>query len=113
MAQHAPILNAVLPQNIAYVVNNTLLHPGDSFASSLDAWKGIPVLALPIMAPWMTELEVAEFARRMSPQKIIPVHDGYAKDFFLQQRYENYQKYFSPLGIDFQWLDKPGDSIEV
>jgi hypothetical protein len=45
--------------------------------------------------------------------KIIPVHDGYAKDFFLQQRYENYQKYFSPLGIDFQWLDKPGDSIEV
>jgi len=113
VAQHAPILNAVLPQNIAYVVNNTLLHPGDSFASSLDAWKGIPVLALPIMAPWMTELEVAEFARRMSPQKIIPVHDGYAKDFFLQQRYENYQKYFSPLGIDFQWLDKPGDSIEV
>ncbi len=113
VAQHAPILNAVLPQNIAYVVNNTLLHPGDSFASSLDAWKSIPVLALPIMAPWMTELEVAEFARRMSPQKIIPVHDGYAKDFFLQQRYENYQKYFSPLGIDFQWLDKPGDSIEV
>jgi len=113
VAQHAPILNAALPQNIAYVVNNTLLHPGDSFASSLDAWKSIPVLALPIMAPWMTELEVAEFARRMSPQKIIPVHDGYAKDFFLQQRYENYQKYFSPLGIDFQWLDKPGDSIEV
>ncbi len=112
-AQHAQILNAAIPQNTAYVVDETLLHPGDSFASNLDAWKGVPILALPISAPWTTELEVAEFARRMSPKKIIPIHDGYVKDFFLKQRYENYGKYFSQLGIDFQWMDKPGDFVDV
>jgi L-ascorbate metabolism protein UlaG (beta-lactamase superfamily) len=112
-AVHAKILNAGTPQNVAYVVNNLFLHPGDSFDPRLDAYKGTQVLALPIMAPWNTELEVAEFARRMSPREIIPIHDGYAKDFFLKQRYENFQKYFSSLGIGFQWMDKPGDYFEV
>jgi L-ascorbate metabolism protein UlaG (beta-lactamase superfamily) len=112
-APHAPILDAAPPQNIAYLIDKTLLHPGDSFAASLEAEKDTPVLALPLMAPWSTELEVAEFARRMSPRQIIPIHDGYVRDFFLRQRYENFQKHFSQHGIEFRWLSKPGDSIEV
>ncbi|MEN3331523.1 MAG: hypothetical protein V7641_888 [Blastocatellia bacterium] len=112
-AEHAPILNAKTPQNIAYLVNGMLLHPGDSFDHSLDTYRRIPVLALPIMAPWTTELEVAEFARRLAPQQVIPIHDGYAKDFFLAQRYENFQKYFSQLDVGFQPLSKPGDFFEV
>ena len=112
-AEHAPILNAETPRNIAYVVGGRLLHPGDSFDHSLDAYRGIELLALPIMAPWTTELEVAEFARRISPKQVIPIHDGYAKDFFLKQRYENFQKYFSQLGISFHSLGEPGESFEV
>ncbi len=112
-AEHAPILNAETPRNIAYVVGGRLLHPGDSFDHSLDAYRGIELLALPIMAPWTTELEVAEFARRISPRQIIPIHDGYAKEFFLKQRYENFQKYFAELGIKFHPLGEPGQSIEV
>lgn len=112
-AEHAKLLNAEIPQNIAYVVNEILLHPGDSFDHNLDIYKGIPILALPIMAPWTKELEVAEFARRMAPQQIIPIHDGYAKDFFLEQRHENFQKYFLKLGIKFVRMNKPGDSLEA
>jgi L-ascorbate metabolism protein UlaG (beta-lactamase superfamily) len=112
-AAHAPILNAETPQNTAYVVNSVFLHPGDSFAHSLDAYRGTQVLALPVMAPWTTELDVAEFARRIAPRQIIPIHDGYAKDFFLKQRYENFQKYFSQLDISFQPMNKPGDFFEV
>lgn len=112
-AEHAPILNAQTPQNTAYVVSGRLLHPGDSFDRSLDAYQGIELLALPIMAPWTTELEVAEFARRISPRQIIPIHDGYAKDFFLKQRYENFQKYFAQLGIRFHAMGEPGESLEV
>lgn len=112
-AAHAPILNAETPQNIACVVNGRLLHPGDSFEHSLDVYRGIELLALPVMAPWTTELQVAEFAGRISPQRIIPIHDGYAKDFFLKQRYENFQKYFAPLGISFQPMSEPGESLEV
>lgn len=112
-AEHAPILNAETPRNVAYVVSGRLLHPGDSFDHSLDSYRGIEALALPIMAPWTTELEVADFARRISPRQLIPIHDGYAKEFFLKQRYENFRKYFAELGIQFHGLSRPGDAVEI
>jgi L-ascorbate metabolism protein UlaG (beta-lactamase superfamily) len=112
-ARHAPLLNAATPQNIAYIVNERLLHPGDSLDRSLDSFRGIDVLALPVMAPWSTELEVANFALRISPKRIIPIHDGYAKDFFLKQRYQNFEKYFKQHEIDFHALSEPGASLKV
>lgn len=112
-AAHAETLGAAPPQNTAYLVDGIFLNPGDSFAKSLDAKAGTLVLALPIMAPWNTELEVAEFAQRMQPQRIIPIHDGYAKDFFLRGRYENYTKFFAQQGMRFEPLPRPGDAIEV
>jgi len=112
-APHAPLLNATPPQNTAYLVDNSFLHPGDSFADSLDAVKNTIALALPIMAPWNTELEVAAFAGRIRPRQVIPIHDGYAKDFFRRARYENFENYFSRQGIDFLRLEVPGASVEV
>jgi hypothetical protein len=46
-------------------------------------------------------------------KKILDNNPAYARDFFLRQRYENFQKHFSQHGIEFHWLSKPGDSIEV
>lgn len=112
-AQHAKILSSTLPQNTAYVLNDTLLNPGDSFASHLSTLRGIKALALPSMAPWNTELTIAQFAEMIAPQMVLPVHDGYVKDFFLKQRYENYEKYFSPQGIKFQPMKNPGDVVDI
>ncbi len=112
-AAHEKILSDTLPQNTAYVINDTLLNPGDSFASSLSTLKGIRALALADMAPWNTELMVAQFAEAIAPQILIPVHDGYAKDFFLKQRYENYEKCFSSKGIKFQKMGSSGDFVDV
>jgi L-ascorbate metabolism protein UlaG (beta-lactamase superfamily) len=112
-APHAPLLNATTPQNTAYLVDNSFLHPGDSFSDRLDAVKNTSALALPVMAPWNTELEVAAFADRIRPRQIIPIHDGYVKDFFRRLRYDNYENYFSKQGIEFLRLDQPGASVEV
>lgn len=112
-AAHEAILSSTLPQNTAYVINNTFLNPGDSFATQLSALQGIQALALPIMAPWTTELAVAQFAKMITSRIVIPVHDGYAKEFFLKQRYDNYEKYFSPLGITFQRMSNAGDILEI
>ena len=65
------------------------------------------------MAPWLTELMVAEFAGRISPQMVVPVHDGYVKDFFIKQRYDNYARYFSEQGIQFQKMSKVGDAVDI
>jgi L-ascorbate metabolism protein UlaG (beta-lactamase superfamily) len=112
-APNASILGADRPQKTAYVINDIFLYPGDSFAERLLVKKKTPVLALPVMASWTTELAVAEFARRMSPQQIISIHDGYAKDFFLQQRYENFSKHFETQGIRFHWMQKAGNVVEI
>lgn len=112
-AQHEPILSGELPHNTAFVVNQRVLLPGDSFQANLTSLAGMELLALPVMAPWLTELAVADFARRLKPTQIIPIHDGYAKDFFLKQRYETYGPYFKKLNIVFHPLMEPGAAITL
>ncbi len=112
-SKHEAILAPTLPQNTAYILNDTFLNPGDSFASFLNPLKGIKVLALPVAAPWLTEVSVAEFASRISPEIIVPVHDGYVKDFFIKQRYNNYSQYFSKEGMKFQNMSKVGDAVDI
>jgi L-ascorbate metabolism protein UlaG (beta-lactamase superfamily) len=111
-AAHADLLNATPPKNVGYTINGRLLHPGDSFDAALDSKKGVEVLALPVMAPWNTELMVAAFATRIAPRVVIPIHDGYGKDFFVRMRHDNYRDYFQKNGIEFVSLAEPGASWE-
>lgn len=112
-AAHEAILADALPQNTAYVIDGKIVHPGDSYNKNLFARKGTEILCLPTMAPWTTELATFDFAVEMSPKVIVPIHDGYAKDFFLESRYENFTKYFNRKNIRFEWMSKPGDYVEV
>ena len=112
-AKHQPILWDTLPQNTAFVVNKMLLNGGDSFDTALDAYRGIDTLALPVLAPYLTELDVMNYVKRIQPKQAIPLHDGYAKDFFIEQRHANYAPYFERLGVRFHRLAKPGDSVSL
>ena len=104
-ARHEKIVNAKIPPNIAYIVDQRLLNPGDSYAYSLDALRGkFDVLALPIMAPWCTEMDTIGFAARMNAKCVLPIHDGYVKDFFLRMRYDNYENHFGAQGVKFERL---------
>lgn len=111
-AAHAALLNATPPPNTAYVLDDRLLHPGDSFDGALDVCNGIEMLALPVTAPWTTELGVAAFATRLRPKTVLPIHDGYAKDFFVASRYDNYGKYFASEGIEFVAMAGVGATFE-
>jgi L-ascorbate metabolism protein UlaG (beta-lactamase superfamily) len=90
-----------VPINIAYRVNNTVVHPGDSFSEELAPWQGVPVLLAPIVAPWQNEIQLYTFVRTMKPRQVIPIHDGYIKDFFLQGRYQTYSDFFGREAIEF------------
>ncbi|GAB2798504.1 MBL fold metallo-hydrolase [Hymenobacter latericoloratus] len=111
--QHEAILDSPLPQMTAWLVNGKVLNPADSFAGNLLQFAGIELLVLPVTAPFLTELVVADFALKMRPRQILPVHDGYLKPFFVQQRYENYGPYFEKQGIVFHRLGEPGDAITL
>ena len=102
-----------MPRHTAFLVDDRVLNCGDSFADPLLPYAGVEVLIMPVMAPFLTEVGVAAFARRMRPRHVIPVHDGYAKDFFVSQRYANYDRVFTAMNIAFHQLAEPGDGVTV
>jgi L-ascorbate metabolism protein UlaG (beta-lactamase superfamily) len=110
---HEAVLAPALPRHTAFLVNDLVLNCGDSFGEPLLPYAGVEALVLPVMAPFLTEPRAFDFARRMRPRQVIPVHDGYAKDFFVKQRHDNFGKQFAALDIQFHKLAKPGDSVTV
>jgi len=113
-ARHANIVSGQIPPNTAYIVDESLLNPGDSYAYSLDALRGkFDALALPVMAPWTTELDTVGFAARMGAKRVLPIHDGYVKDFFLRMRYDNYEKHFNAQGVKFERMDSVGVEVSL
>lgn len=110
---HEPLLDSPIPQMTGFIINDKVLHPVDSMEPKLTAYKGIELLILVTMAPFATELKIADFGDKVKPKKILPVHDGFAKDFFVKQRFENYTKHFKKSDIEFLEISKPGDSITI
>lgn len=111
--RHEPLLDSPPPEMTGLLIDGKLLNAVDSFEENLNRFAGVEWLVLPVMAPFTTELAVAAYADRIRPKHIIPVHDGYAKPFFLEQRYQVYQQHFEKQGIAFHWLKDPGDGIEL
>jgi hypothetical protein len=110
---HEPILGAAVPRNVACLVNGRLLNTGDSFDAVLDRYRGVEVLALPIAAPWLKELDAAVFAERLAPRRVVPVHDGYLKDFFRTRRYDTYRQYLEKERIGFEATISSETSIDL
>ena len=110
---HEAILADNTPRHTAFLIDDRVLNCGDSFADPLLPFAGIEILIMPVMAPFLTEVGAAAFARRMRPRQVIPVHDGYAKDFFVRQRHDNYDRVFSAMNIQFHKLAEPGDGVTV
>ncbi|MEA2000549.1 MAG: MBL fold metallo-hydrolase [Actinomycetota bacterium] len=61
------------PPNRAWTIDGVLTHPGDSYGPTRSA----PMLALGLLTPWGSTTKTLEFARSLSPQQAIPVHDFY------------------------------------
>ncbi|MGI8467332.1 MAG: MBL fold metallo-hydrolase [Pyrinomonadaceae bacterium] len=112
-APHEKILADEIPQNTAYTVDDNILHPGDSLSKNLYKLRGTPVLCLPVTAPWETEPQAFKFAAEIAPRFVIPIHDGYVKDFFLEKRYQTFDKFLGKEDIKFQWMSAAGDYFEA
>jgi L-ascorbate metabolism protein UlaG (beta-lactamase superfamily) len=111
-SDHERGLNQVTTNN-SYLINERLLHPGDSLNPKLQQFKGVHILALPIIAGWGTKVQIADFAKDISPKIIIPIHDGFIKDSYRFGRYRDYAKYFAKAGSDFKPLVNTNEFIEA
>lgn len=93
---------AELPHNQAFLINGTLLHPGDSL--SVSGIKTCGVLALPVAGPWMRLVDALAFAKKLKPKHVIPIHDAIIKDFMLERIYAMCRTALEKDGITFHPL---------
>ncbi len=62
-----------LIHNCGFLINQQFFYPGDAFTLP---HKKVAVLALPVAGPWMRLEESVEYAKKVLPEVVIPVHDG-------------------------------------
>ncbi len=70
---HEVIPTGAAPPNRSWTVDGVFTHPGDSYQPTTTA----PVLALPLLIPWGSTTKSVEFARRLGPSLVVPIHDFY------------------------------------
>ncbi len=70
---HGAIPNGATPPNRSFTIDGLFTHPGDSREPTTTA----PVLALPLMVPWDSARGAVEFALRLRPAQVVPIHDFY------------------------------------
>jgi len=59
--------------NNAYVIDGTVLHPGDAFVVPPAP---VDVLLLPTGAPWLKVSEAVDYLRAVAPRLAVPIHEA-------------------------------------
>jgi glyoxylase-like metal-dependent hydrolase (beta-lactamase superfamily II) len=76
--QHAVIHPSIpVVANVAYLVEDTVYHPGDSF---IVPPADVPFLLLPLHAPWSKLAEVMDFVVGTRAPQVRPIHDALLND---------------------------------
>ena len=89
------------PPNRSWTLDGILTHPGDSYEPTTSA----PVLALGLLTPWGSTTKSLEFARKLGPDFVVPVHDFYLSDLGRNWIYSVAQRVLAEAGIEVMALD--------
>lgn len=78
--KHHPSHPDVPPvDNVGFLVDGTVFHPGDALTIN-DA----PILLVPGQAPWMTAPDLIAYFRAIHPQRAYAIHEGLLNDWGLK-----------------------------
>lgn len=96
------------PPNRAFTIEGMLTHPGDSYQPTRSA----PLLAISLMAPWGSGRDSVEFARRLRPNRVVPIHDFYLSESGRRWAAASIKNVLEKDGIELIPLDW-GDSATI
>ncbi|RKN43473.1 MBL fold metallo-hydrolase [Micromonospora endolithica] len=106
--RHA-VIHPDLPvvDNLAYLVDDRVYHPGDSLVVPEDV--RVDTLLLPIHAPWTKFSESLDFLRAVAPRRAYALHDGLLNDNGLAVLNRNFA---SLSDTDYRRLE-PGTRVDA
>ncbi|MEH1097570.1 MBL fold metallo-hydrolase [Micromonospora sp. CPCC 205561] len=93
--------------NLAYLLDDVVYHPGDSLVVPEDAQ--VDTLFLPIHAPWTKFSESLDFLRAVAPRRAYALHDGLLNDNGLAVLNGNFARLSE---VDYRRLE-PGTRIDA
>lgn len=106
---HATIIRSKdLPENLGYIFNKRVFHPGDSFPDL----PNMELVLVPISGPWMRMLDVDRYLEDNRPATFIGVHDGLDNNFGLNTRSALLTQLSEDHSLTYLNL-APGDSHEL
>lgn len=103
---HLPFMEP--PEEIGIHFMNQYSHPGDSHSFR----ETMPVLGLPVQAPWGSMMEAVDLALKLRPQYIMPLHDWHWREEARTWAYDRMEQLFKDNGITFL-RPVDGQTIEV
>ncbi len=108
--QHAMIHRSIpVVVNVGYLIEETVYHPGDS----LDVpTTPVPILLLPIHAPWSRTADVMDFLIAVRPRQAYAIHDALLADPGLGLVDALLDRIATMYGVDYRRLT-PGESVAV
>ncbi|MGS2640912.1 MBL fold metallo-hydrolase [Streptosporangium sp. LJ11] len=93
--------------NVGFVVDGEVLHPGDAL-TVVD----VPTLLVPGQAPWMTVPDMIAYLRAMTPRRAYAIHDGLINEWGVKVLEDVLAGEAERLGADIRRL-RPGESVEL
>ena len=95
--------------NTGLAVDGQVFHPGDALTVPQDR---VPVLLLPVSAPWLKTSEMIDYAREVAPQRAYAIHDGLlnANGLGLTERMLEFAA--APTGASYTRLE-PGTTVDL
>lgn len=92
-----PYFDSDPPQEVGIHYLGKVSHPGDSHSFS----ETMPVLALPVQAPWGSTVNAVALALKLKPKYVIPIHDWHWNDAARASSYKTLEHVFAEAGITF------------
>lgn len=89
----SPLGQAPQEQGVHYL--QKLSHPGDSHSFT----ESMPILALPVTAPWGYPLNAMKTALQLKPQYVIPIHDWFWHEEARAWHYDMFERILAEQGI--------------
>lgn len=90
-----------VPQEIGIHYLDRLSVPGDSHGFR----ETMPILALPVDAPWGSMIRAIKLALELKPQHVVPVHDWFWHDAARASAYSQLEEQLAKEGITFHKLE--------
>jgi L-ascorbate metabolism protein UlaG (beta-lactamase superfamily) len=103
-----PFMDADPPDEIGVHYLERLSHPGDSHSFK----ETMPILALPVQAPWGSLVNALRLGLTLRPKYIIPIHDWHWNDEARRKQYQDMKRLFADNDITFLALEN-GEPVVI